>query len=113
MTNREKYAKEMLGMLGYGIAVDKKTGKPAICEHIKCINCLFYDEHDCAKTFKEWLDAEYVEPIKTIKASELAVDTRCCVGIMQTNARGILLKLKMENYIRTLMVQQVGLIQIQ
>lgn len=76
MTNRERYAKEMLGMLGYGVAVDRKTGRPTICEHIKCLDCLFDSEQDCSKLFRKWLDAEYVELIKTIKASELPIDTK-------------------------------------
>ena len=49
MTNKEKYANEILNIAcsRFGLAVSKRTGKPCCCCDIYCKNqCLLYEEDD-------------------------------------------------------------------
>ena len=49
MTNKEKYANEILNIAcsRFGFAVSKRTGKPCYCCDIDCKNqCLLYEEDD-------------------------------------------------------------------
>lgn len=74
MTNREKYAKQILGIACTGnvIAVDKETLKPVNCDSIGCFRCAL-NKRLCRKAFKEWCDDEYVEP--PVDWSKVPVDT--------------------------------------
>lgn len=74
MTNREKYAEQIIDMTldGVLIAVDKK-GKPCDCNAICCSDCILNDER-CRKCFKEWAEQEYIEP--TVDWSKVPVDTK-------------------------------------
>lgn len=72
MKNKEKYFDELMEILvsGYPLAVDKRTNKPVCCRWFDCEYCLVNDGEDgekesCSKkAIREWLEAEYQEPIK-------------------------------------------------
>ena len=82
MTNREKYAEQILdiAVTGYSIAVDKK-GNFFKCSELKCKDCIFSrawkDDSDCYKKVKEWSEQEYVEP--SVDWSKVFVDTKILV----------------------------------
>ena len=63
MTNKEKYAKEIVELAcdGDGVAVDKRTGKVDSCNCVLCKNCMFDDSRDCDKAKREWAESEYIE----------------------------------------------------
>ena len=66
MTNREKYEKEILDVVcDRGLlAVDKHTNKVMLCKDCVCQDCKFDDTLACVNSFREWLNAEYVEQPK-------------------------------------------------
>lgn len=82
MTNREKYAEQILDIAtsGSSIAVDKK-GKMYRCEKISCRDCIFSrianSERSCNENTKEWSEQEYVEP--PVDWSKVPVDTKVYV----------------------------------
>lgn len=82
MTNREKYAEQILDIAttGHSIAVDKK-GNFYKCSELKCKDCIFsrvwQDDSDCYKKVKEWSEQEYVEP--PVDWSKVPVDTKVYV----------------------------------
>lgn len=82
MTNREKYAEQILDIAttGHSIAVDKK-GNFYKCSELKCKDCIFSrawkDDIDCYKKVKEWSEQEYVEP--PVDWSKVPVDTKVFV----------------------------------
>lgn len=82
MTNREKYAEQILdiAVTGHSIAIDKK-GKIYKCNEFKCENCIFSrdesDGSDCYEKTKEWSEQEYVEP--PVDWSKVPVDTKVFV----------------------------------
>lgn len=66
MTNKEKYANEILNIAcsRLGFAVSKRTGKPCYCCDIDCKNqCLLYEEDDgamsCLKNAAKWGNSKY------------------------------------------------------
>lgn len=71
MTNREKYAKEILDIacVGSPIAMDKHENKLCRCCDIKCKEeCAFYDSKiDCSCIIAKWANSEYVEKPKISK----------------------------------------------
>lgn len=77
MTNREKFAEQILDIAcsGDAIAVNKVTSEPIACHGTACEDCLFYvlgkgyDRNE----MKKWANSEYVEP--PIDWSKVAVDT--------------------------------------
>lgn len=76
MTNREKYAEQILDIACDGdyVAVRKKDMKPDWCKNIECDECYFYNYNvDCYDTRKEWCESEYKEP--PIDWSKVPVDT--------------------------------------
>lgn len=79
MTNREKYAEQILDIATSGscIAVDKK-GKLHKCNKLECRDCIFSRnenrERSCVENTKEWSDQEYVEP--PVDWSKVPVDTK-------------------------------------
>lgn len=77
MTNREKYAEQILDMAvnTISIAVDKE-GKPCDCNAIRCSDCTFIGGR-CRKGLKEWSEQEYVEP--PVDWSKVSVDTKILV----------------------------------
>lgn len=82
MTNREKYAEQIIDIAATGscIAVDKK-GKMYRCENLMCRDCIFSrnenGERSCAENTKEWSEQEYVEP--PVDWSKVPVDTKVYV----------------------------------
>ena len=62
MTNREKYAEEILDIAcsGYGFAAEKDTGRPVSYNKISCGECLFNDRIiGCNESTRVWANAEY------------------------------------------------------
>ena len=82
MTNREKYAEQILdiAVTGSSIAVDKK-GEMHKCENLRCRDCIFVksevSDHYCTEKTKEWSEQEYVEP--PVDWSKVPVDTKVFV----------------------------------
>lgn len=82
MTNREKYAEQILdiAVTGSSIAVDKK-GEMHKCENLRCRDCIFVksevSDHYCTEKTKEWSEQEYVEP--SVDWSKVPVDTKVYV----------------------------------
>lgn len=82
MTNREKYAEQILdiAVTGHSIAVDKK-GKLHKCNELDCRDCIFSrvecSEPSCKEKTKKWSEQEYVEP--PVDWSKVPVDTKVFV----------------------------------
>ena len=82
MTNREKYAEQILdiAVTGNSIAVDKK-GNFYRCSELDCEDCIFsrveLDESYCGEKTKKWSEQEYVEP--PVDWSKVPVDTKVYV----------------------------------
>lgn len=82
MTNREKYAEQILdiAVTGNTIAIDKK-GNFYKCSDLECEDCIFsrFDQDDCycGEKIKKWSEQEYVEP--TVDWSKVHVDTKILV----------------------------------
>lgn len=78
MTNREKYAEQIIDIAldSIEIAVDKE-GKLCDCNVIRCSDCAWSGKSRCRERFKEWAEQEYVEP--TVDWSKVPVDTKVFV----------------------------------
>lgn len=78
MTNREKYAEQIIDMAldSIEIAVDKE-GKLCDCNVIRCSDCAWSSKSRCRERFKEWAKQEYVEP--TVDWSKVPVDAKVFV----------------------------------
>ena len=75
MTNREKFAEQILDIVceGGSVAVDVKTLKPVDCTEIRCRECKFeMNGIPCGYLRKQWCNAEYT---KLIDWSNVPVDT--------------------------------------
>ena len=84
MTNKEKYANEILNIAcsRFGFAVSKRTGKPCYCCDIDCKNqCLLYEEDDgvmfCLKNAVKWGNSEYTKQPTISKKEKMFLS---CVG---------------------------------
>lgn len=66
MTNKEKYAKELLNVAcaGNRIAIDKRTMQIRGCANLPCGNCLFSNCGNCDTRLAEWAESEYIEQPK-------------------------------------------------
>ena len=77
MTNREKYAEQILDIAcsGTRIAVKKNVMEPVPCPDISCQFCYLRLKKGsrCDDACKEWCESEYVEP--QIDWSKVPVDT--------------------------------------
>lgn len=76
MTNREKYANEIIELAANAGVFVLKNGEPALCRETKCEECDFNKLNSCKCSeykFREWLNSEYVEP--PVDWSKVAVDT--------------------------------------
>lgn len=76
MTNKEKYAKEIMELAINAGGFCITNGEPALCKDNKCKNCDFHESDGCkggTHIFREWLNSEYVEP--PVDWSKVAVDT--------------------------------------
>lgn len=78
MTNREKYAEQIIDMAldSIEIAVDKE-GKLCDCNVILCSDCAWSDKSRCREKLKEWAEQEYVE--SSVDWSKVPVDTKILV----------------------------------
>lgn len=82
MTNRKKYAEQILDIAttGNSIAVDEK-GNFYKCSNFECEDCIFsrveQDDCYCGEKIKKWSEQEYVEP--AVDWSKVAVDTKIFV----------------------------------
>lgn len=72
MTNREKYAKEILDIACNRSLIALVNGKLVSCNRTPCSECDFQGLN-CKEEAKEWANSEYVEP--TVDWSKVAVDT--------------------------------------
>lgn len=63
MKNKEKYAKEIVGIAckGGAFAIEKSTGLPVSCTTLICSECLFDGASSCRDSIEEWAESEYVE----------------------------------------------------
>lgn len=63
MKNKEKYAKEIVGIAcdGFNIAVSRRYNKPMECDSENCKICMFNNTEHCCDAFKEWAKSEYIE----------------------------------------------------
>lgn len=75
MTNREKFAKQILDIACNGdrLAVNKATLEPTACRELACGDCLFNSYGCCGDKTEKWANSEYVEP--PVDWSKVAVDT--------------------------------------
>lgn len=78
MTNREKYAEQIINMAANDIKITvDKEGRLSDCRAINCNDCAWRSSIKCRKKFREWLEQEYVEP--PVDWSKVAVDTKVFV----------------------------------
>lgn len=78
MTNREKYAEQIINMAANDIKITvDKEGRLSDCRAINCNDCAWRSYVKCRKKFREWLEQEYVEP--TVDWSKVPVDTKILV----------------------------------
>lgn len=73
MTNREKYAKEILDIACTGHIVAAKNGVPCMCGSIRCDECDLKGNDRCDSSFTKWCNSEYIEP--STDWSKVPVDT--------------------------------------
>lgn len=77
MTNKEKYAKEILDIActGDNVAISKSENVIVGCKKLKCSNCAFNPNGKgyCNDAIEKWANSEYVEP--PVDWSKVAVDT--------------------------------------
>ena len=75
MTNREKYAEQILDIACQGkrFTVDN-SGNIAECTHIRCIECLFGDSRNCSKRSSEWANEEYKEQPHLTNEEKMLID---------------------------------------
>lgn len=76
MTNREKFAKEILDIActGKRIAIDKRTMQVRSCERFPCGYCLFNGYASCDTKLAEWAESEYIEQPKISKKDRAFLD---------------------------------------
>lgn len=81
MTNREKYAKEILDIVCANKDIAVKNGVPCDCSAINCDECdLNRSGSKCHDVFVEWCNSEYGEP--TVDWSKVLIDTPILVRDM-------------------------------
>ena len=76
MTNKEKYAKEILDIACTGdhVAMRKSDNVIVGCSKLGCLDCAFNNhEKFCNDEIEKWANSEYVEP--PVDWSKVAVDT--------------------------------------
>lgn len=77
MKNREKYAEQILDIAcdGYGVGINKKTGKPCRCEEENCTECAFDGRtNNCRIEVNEWANSQYIEKPKLTKNEKIFLD---------------------------------------
>lgn len=82
MTNREKYAEQILDIAtsGHSFAINR-NGEVSSCGKVPCNECIFQKnkstDSSCREKLKEWSEQEYVEP--PVDWSKVPVDTKVYV----------------------------------
>ena len=82
MTNREKYAEQILDIAtsGHSFAINR-NGEVSSCGKVPCNECIFRKnkstDSSCREKLKEWSEQEYVEP--PVDWSKVPVDTKVYV----------------------------------
>lgn len=82
MTNREKYAEQILDIAvsGHSFAINR-NGEVSSCGKVPCNECIFrrnkVTDSSCREKLKEWSEQEYVEP--PVDWSKVPVDTKVYV----------------------------------
>lgn len=82
MTNREKYAEQILdiAVTGHPFAINR-NGEVNSCGKVPCDECIFrknkVTDISCGEKIKEWSEQEYVEP--PVDWSKVPVDTKILV----------------------------------
>lgn len=82
MTNREKYAEQILdiAVTGNPFAINR-NGEVNSCGKVPCDECIFrknkVTDISCGEKIKEWSEQEYVEP--PVDWSKVPVDTKILV----------------------------------
>lgn len=63
MTNKEKYAKELVDITidGNRFAYDTRFKRVVPCRDIQCVNCLFHGKSSCRQERLKWANSEYKE----------------------------------------------------
>lgn len=75
MTNKEKYAKEILDIVCNGSNVAIIENKPCKCDTCSCDICEIHKNPNCDVNFAEWCKKEYQE----VDWSKISVDTKVYV----------------------------------
>mgnify|MGYP001754945706 CR=1 FL=1 len=84
MTNREKYAKELLDIACGGTPIAVKNGVPCACDGtIRCDECDLHDDYNCGANTTKWCNSEYIEP--AIDWPKVPVDTPILVRDLETS----------------------------
>lgn len=86
MTNFEKYKDKLQELIDrdISIAVDKRSGTPWECNHLRCLDCAINSkEKSCKNAIVEWLLSEYEEP--PVDWSKVPVDTPVLVKDREGN----------------------------
>ena len=74
MTNREKYAKEILNIACAGKRIAVKNGVPCDCSATDCGKCdLGQGDSHCSGELVEWCNSKYIEP--PVDWSKVPIDT--------------------------------------
>lgn len=88
MTNKEKYAKEILDIActGDNVAMRKSDNVIVGCKKLKCSDCAFctHGRGYCNDMIEKWANSEYVEP--PVDWSKVAVDTPILVRDSEESA---------------------------
>ena len=76
MTNREKFAKEILDVAcaGERVAIDKRTMRTIGCSGFSCGYCLFGKADYCNEEMAKWAESEYIEQPKISKKDRVFLD---------------------------------------
>lgn len=87
MTNREKYAEQILdiAVTGHPFAINR-NGEVNSCGKVPCDECIFWENKvtdiSCGEKIKEWSEQEYVE--SPVDWSKVPVDTKILVRDSET-----------------------------
>ena len=77
MKNKEKYEEQILtfACTSESFGVDEETGEIEKCTSLHCTKCKFYTPgKTCQVHRREWVEAEYIEPVKISKRDKAFLD---------------------------------------
>lgn len=76
MTNREKFAKEILDIAcsGEKLAMRKADKCLTECVNLNCDDCFFSGTWDCCEAIRKWAESEYIEQPKISKKDRAFLD---------------------------------------